>query len=662
MRSAFITIVLLSLLFSSSRAQQLYVGANFHPHDYESSAEIDTHIKLMKDAGFSVTRLGHLAWDSFEPREGQFQLEWFDHVMDEMAKAGIKVLLDIPVRPAPKWVHTKCPGTNVVNFGGGKQPPLNRYQNDVGDAGYQQYALRLTDVLTKRYAKHPALLGFGIDNEFGHGPISYSENVRLRFIEWLQSKYKSVEALNKEWAGWRWSRLLSDFNEVELPDLDNVQYGGNAERMLDFRRFYSDEILDFYTRMIKVVNNNAPDAPTYTNAWYYSTKFFDYAPLSYNGLMTYGGCGFYPGTALDTYYGMRAASFGVARIQLEQTTPHWCAEFTTMDAPPGACRKQAYMSLMYTNQIVCGWTWQGMWAGEEQYMQGMLDWDGVPNYKYNEYKQLATEFKKIQKWLPYQPQYETAIALDYASVALGRMTEYPVAPHETQVQACFDWFYDHNMDVRIIDPTHSNFTEPSTKKAYKLVFLPGVTSLTDEAISKIRKNVSEGGTVVMTSRTNMTEQNGQVVKTTQPNALADVFGIRLGGILTTENGRHIDEIELRGAKMEKETEWYGKKLPLVTSNTYGKGNAIYVGVAANDEEMSQLIEEYVNHAKVTRGPELPQWVSGRWIDQKHLLLLNHSNEDQKISIASPMKSVLTGSIYKGVVTLKANDADFLEKI
>ncbi len=166
----------------------------------------------------------------------------------------------------------------------------------------------------------------------------------------------------------------------------------------------------------------------------------------------------------------------------------------------------------------------------------------------------------------------------------------------------------------------------------------------------------------MTSRTNMTEQNGQVVKTTQPNALADVFGIRLGGILTTENGRHIDEIALRGAKMEKETEWYGKKLPLVTSNTYGKGNAIYVGVAANDEEMSQLIEEYVNHAKVTRGPELPQWVSGRWIDQKHLLLLNHSNEDQKISIASPMKSVLTGSIYKGVVTLKANDADFLEKI
>ena len=657
-----ITALLLGSLCLNVQAQTLYTGANFHPHDYDSEAGIEAQINLMQQAGMNVARLGHLAWDSFEPSDGEFRLEWFDKVMDRMAEAGIKVILDIPVRPAPMWVHKACPGTTVVTFQGDTLPPIHRYYNDVGDPGYQAYAFRLAETLCKRYGQHPALLAFGIDNELGDGPISYSENVRRRFIEWLKGRYASADALNEAWAGWRWSRLVNGFDDVVLPELGNAGYGGNAERLLDFRRFLSDEILGFYDTLISKVNDCAPGIPTYTNAWYYSGKLFDYARLSYAGAMTFGGCGFYPGTALDSYYGMRGAAFGMARIQFEQTAPHWCAEFTTMDAAPGACRKQAYMSLMYGNQMVCGWTWQSMWGGEEQYLQGMLDWDGTPNYKYDEYRQIASEFKKIESWLPYKPRYEAAIALDFASTELGRMNGYPVTPHENQTQACFDWFYDHNTDVRIIDPSRSTYAEPSTGRPYKLVFLPGVTSLTEEATARIREYVKEGGTVVMTSRTAMTDQHGQVVKDTQPHGLADMFGIRLGGILTTESGRHVDEIELRGATVKKETEWYGKKLPLVTSHSFGKGTAVYVGVAANDPMMASLIEEYVGLTKVTRGPELPQWVSGRWTDSRHLLLLNHGGEDKEISLPFSMKSLLSGRQYSGSVTLRANDADFLEAV
>lgn len=58
----------------------------------------------MKDAGFTVVRMGHLAWDSYEPSEGKFDFAWFDTVMDMMNKAGIKVILDIAIRPAPIWI------------------------------------------------------------------------------------------------------------------------------------------------------------------------------------------------------------------------------------------------------------------------------------------------------------------------------------------------------------------------------------------------------------------------------------------------------------------------------------------------------------------------------------------------------------------------------
>ena len=54
----------------------------------------------MKDAGFNVVRMGHLAWDSYEPSEGKFDFEWFDTVMDMMNEAGIKVILG--------YCHSSC--------------------------------------------------------------------------------------------------------------------------------------------------------------------------------------------------------------------------------------------------------------------------------------------------------------------------------------------------------------------------------------------------------------------------------------------------------------------------------------------------------------------------------------------------------------------------
>jgi len=652
MKRIFLATVL-SVFCVAAFSQNLYVGANFHPHDYKTMEEIDAQIALMKDAGFNVARLGHLAWDSFEPSEGVFTFDWYDQVMDKMAAAGIRVILDIPVRPAPMWVHKLSPGTTVVTFQGDTLQPIHRYYNDVGDPGYQKYAVRLADEMSRHYANHPALMAFGIDNELGDGCISYSEGVRQRFIAWLMDKYGTVEKLNDSWAGWRWSRLLNSFDEVVLPELENAGYGGNAERQLDFRRFLSDEIVAFYSDVIDKVNVNAPGVPTYTNAWYYSSKFFDYAELSYNGKMTHGGCGFYPGTALDTYYGMRGASFGIQRINFEQTTPHWCAEFTTMQAAPGACRKQAYMTLMYGNQMVCGWTMQAMWAGEEQYLQGLVDWDGVPNYKYYEYKQIAEEFSKIQTWFPYKQNFEVGIALDFASTALGRMNGYPVRPHEEQAQACFDWFYDKNMDVCIVDPARSGLS-------YKLVILPGVTYLSEETAAKVRDYVRNGGTVIMTTRTSMTESNGQVVKCTQPANLDDVFGIRLGGILVNQDNKTFDEIDLRGADVVKSTDFYGRNMPLVTEHNYGAGRAIYVGTSAGGDDVASAIDAVVSALQIKRGPDVPERVSARWIDDKHLLLLNHGSDLKSIVVGKKCKSILTGKKYSGTVTLNGDDVDFLE--
>lgn len=164
----------------------------------------------------------------------------------------------------------------------------------------------------------------------------------------------------------------------------------------------------------------------------------------------------------------------------------------------------------------------------------------------------------------------------------------------------------------------------------------------------------------MTARSAMTDANGQVVKCTQPAGLADVFGIRLGGILVNQDKKSFDEIELRGAKIVATEDFFGKTLPLVTENKYGKGRAIYVGTSAGGDDVSSVIESAIDALKIKKGPDVPDRVSARWIDPAHLLLLNHSSEDKVIKVGKKCKSVLTGESYSGTVVLKANDADFLQ--
>jgi beta-galactosidase len=189
MASYLLFVITLLMVAVQGKAQGLYVGANYHPHDDKDPAKIKRDIELMKAAGFKVVRMGHLAWDSYEPSEGHFDFAWFDEVMDQMNKAGIKVILDIAIRPAPIWLHHKYPSINITDINGSVKYPNHRYMQDVGDPMYQQYAVRYADALTKHYGKHPALLAFGIDNESGDGPISYSETARQRFVSWLKNKY-----------------------------------------------------------------------------------------------------------------------------------------------------------------------------------------------------------------------------------------------------------------------------------------------------------------------------------------------------------------------------------------------------------------------------------------------------------------------------------------
>jgi beta-galactosidase len=347
-----------------------------------------------------------------------------------------------------------------------------------------------------------------------------------------------------------------------------------------------------------------------------------------------------------------------------------------MTAVPNSIRKSAYATLMYGNQIVCGWTWQSMHSGEEQYLEGMIDWDGLPNRKYEEYKKIATEFKKIEKFFPYKPQAEVGLAFSFPSQIASN---YFPEQHDNQLQACFDLFYWRNMDARIIEISRSSLN-------YKLLILPGLTVMDEVTSTKIRDFVKNGGTVIMTANSALVDSTGKVFSTTHPGKLSDVFGIRVGSFEETEaineisrklfkgkqleftyKGKAIDLesprfdiIELKGAEILGKITSLDKDYPIMTSNKYGKGRAIYIGIPAKAEILNPLIDELITPLSIKKGPEVPDGVLARFIDNKHILYLNISTKQQAIKLNGKATSILFDKEYINNFILEPFEPEFIE--
>jgi len=109
----------------------------------------------------------------------------------------------------------------------------------------------------------------------------------------------------------------------------------------------------------------------------------------------------------------------------------------------------------------------------------------------------------------------------------------------------------------------------------------------------------------MTSNSAIVDTSGQVFRTTRPGMLSDVFGIRLGSYEETEalnelsgkfyqgkkveftyKGKTIDTeasrfdlIDQQGADIIGYITSLDQDYPIVTSNNYGEGRAIYVGLS-----------------------------------------------------------------------------------
>jgi beta-galactosidase len=621
----------------------------------------------MHAAGFNLVRMGDLSWDAFEPSEGEFRFAWFDDVLDQMHAAGIKVILDVGGLPAPIWLHDTYPSVNVVDQNGVMLQPARRYMEDISDPAYREHVRRFADALTRHYAGNPALLAVGYDNEIGDGYMSYSAADRLRFIDWLKSRYGTLEALNSAWATQRWSRRLSSFDQVQLP---NGNGPSPPERYLDLRRFWSDQAIQDLKDLQAIRRKNMPELPSASNLWDTAPRMgFDYLS-SYQDYASYGAMGYYPGTALDT-------TFLSLLVKGELETPLWFNEFITAGSdsygpPQGSIRMWAYEALLNYGQVFLGWTFNTHRGGEEQALFGMLDHDGTPSWKYREWKRIAGEFSKLEQLgFPRDRRPEVAIAYSFDTAIASSpppgntARDYYSTPYSQQVSHAFQPFFEDNVDVALLNLANSTLK-------YKLLVVPGLYVMDARSAAALRRYVEDGGTVVMTAFSAKVDEHSQWFDTPLPGRLDDVFGIR-----TSEFYRPsaLPELSFEGRSLKTSLDFYEvleprsartlatftntpERSPAVTVNAYGKGRAIYVAVPAQPEVLGPILRSLYASVGVEKGPATPRGVSARVVDGR-TLYVNTTAEAVEIPIEGPAKGVISGKRYGNRLRLGAYDAELL---
>lgn len=647
---------------------QLFVGTCYQPID-RTPEEIDHDIAIMKKAGFNVVRIGDLSWDSFEPSKEKFDFSWWDSVVNKMHANDIKVILDIPGSPAPIWLHRMYPGVDIVTQNGTRLPPAERYMDDISDPNYAHEVQILAEAMTKHYAHNPAILAIGYDNEIGNGYMSYSADVRKRFIAWLEKKYGSVEELNKAWATQRWSRRLNSFDDVDLPLAGGP---GPSERYLDLHRYWSDVSVERLKELDAIRSRNMPDIPSISNLWDYAPRRgFDYL-ATYKSYVSYGAEGFYPGDPVS-------GAFQATMTKGDLSTPIWFNEFTAGGGgwygAPGRSRMYAHLGLMIGVQGILAWTFNSHQGGEEQALFGLLDHDNTPSWKVDEFAHIASDYKLLVKYgFPRYTHPQVAIAYSFDS----SIDSQPNGPSNTtlqyfkpsyteQVQGAFEPLFNANIDTAIINIGHD------TLSPYKLVVVPADYVMDAASAKAIRDYVSAGGTVLMTAFSAKVDEHGQWFNTHLPGRLSDVFGLRTAQFYEP---KELPEFEFNGKTAKANIRYYEVlepgtastlvrfsnlpgQPPAVTLNKYGKGQALYLAAPAQPSLLDPILRSLYGSLEIEQGPQTPQGVYARVVDGR-TFYVNTTEQEKRIAIDGTKNGIISHRTYHDMLILGPQEADLIQ--
>lgn len=255
----------------------LYFGGDYNPEQWSKEVWKQDAV-LMNQAGVNLVTLGVFSWANIEVADGDYRFEWLDEVIELLHSHNISVDLATATASPPAWLTKKYPEMLPVTNSGVRLAHGGRQGYCPSSPIFKEKSVALAAQLAKRYSKHPAVVMWHVNNEYGcHNPHCFCEVSAQAFIVWLQNKYSSLDALNAAWGTNFWSQRYHDWQEISPPRQTPAGTYPNPGQSLDFHRFSDDQILDLYKAERDEIRKVDLEHPITTNFMSMKgNKFIDY--------------------------------------------------------------------------------------------------------------------------------------------------------------------------------------------------------------------------------------------------------------------------------------------------------------------------------------------------------------------------------------------------
>lgn len=533
---------------SSPRFSGVLFGAAYYA-EYQPSLDLDRDFDLMLEAGFTVVRVGESVWSTWEPREGVFDLEWLQPVLDAAQRRGISVILGTPTYSVPPWLQRRHPEIAAEHRTGARLPWGGRQEMDQSAPAYRFYAERVIRRVMERYATHPAIIGFQVDNEPGFR-LPHNEHTFQRFVDWLSARYGDVEHLNEQWGLVYWSHRLSEWSDLWRPD-------GNTTPQYDieWRRFQAslaDELIEWQAALVREYSR---DDQFVTTCLSYTRSQVDDDQIVRPLDVVAGNPYYRMQDGLDLtaevpteelwwstgvwalfQWGDRAYSSAESSFLVTETNAQSVGNSSDNFPPyPGQLRQAAFALLARGGRMIEYWHWHTLHFGAETYWGGVLPHSQKPGRIYREVAALGAGLQRIGSTLDGFVPDADVLMLYSTDTKWAFEFDPPLrrpegGPDRESYSRIFDAFYRgvfaSGAQVRV---GHARrFTELSAAEAvaaHPIVIAPALHVASDESLEALRAYAHAGGHLVLGIRTGYGDELARARFAEPPAFLAAASGV-----------------------------------------------------------------------------------------------------------------------------------------
>lgn len=503
-------------------------GVDYYPEHWDKERwALDA--KLMREAGLQVVRLAEFAWSRLEPAEnGGFEFEWLDEAIEKLSAEGLKVIIGTPTATPPAWMVTAHPEMLPVAQDGRTFGFGGRRHYCASSEYYRQQAARIVQAEAEHYKNNPAVIGWQIDNELGNHTTMrcHCPRCRSKFQGWLKNRYGSLAQLNQAWGTVFWSQEYSDWAQIPVPVL--APAGHNPALELDFRRFSSDNAVEFSELQIKILRDYFPPERAFITHnviplddflnLYDLTRSLDF--VSWDNYPHGGFDHWHVTFHHDLLWGFKQKPAWVMEQQISAI--NW-TKFNP-PVPPGQARLWSVFNRAKGAGGTVYFRWRECRFGQEQYHSAFLRHNAKPSRGYTELQATHAELGQLPADYGDRPSAGVALLFSYDDAWAFEIE--PNNPGFDYHQLARD-FHKSLVSRNIPCDILPRGTKLETLQKYQLVIALAPQLVDPTENQTWQRYVEQGGKLLLTLRAGTKEQSNIWTEQDMPGGLSEFAGVEV---------------------------------------------------------------------------------------------------------------------------------------